>query len=247
MSCYEQRHSNLDRRSLGETVLNSLKSAALNAKNAGRQLARLAASLSKLVFWVLSGIWHVITPTVCRALLENRRYSRVPGPDADIEQADYREKLQDCTPEEVTYAASTLFSIYESDRNRVRGIEAKALGSLQIGSLVFAGDAAALNLALSEGAAPTTWVVGFVVASGVYLLASLGAALYVTKPGAIHVLGTDEVLPPETAASTLAIATRLNQHTSIKLTNLTESAIFDVARAFLAAAVALTGAVVFAA
>ena len=234
--------------SWGRRVFNSLRSTvAFDAKTAGRQVAYLAACLSNLVLWLVSGIWYVITPTVSRALLANRRYSRLPAPDADSEQAGYRKKLRDCTTEEVTHAASTLFSIYESDRNRVRGIEAKALGSLQIGSLVFAGDAAALNLALREGASHPTWVIGFVVASGAYLIASLGAALYVTKPRATHVLSIDEVLPPEVAASTLAVATKLNQHASVKMSNLTESAIFDVGRAFLAAAIALTGAVVFAA
>ena len=58
-------------------------------------------------------------------------------------------------------------------------------------------------------------------------------------PGARHVLDPGDVLPSERAGAALASAIRLNRAASIPRTNLTESAIFDVARALVVAAAAV--------
>ena len=66
---------------------------------------------------------------------------------------------------------------------------------LQSASLVFAGDAVALNLAFREEAARATLAIWLVVVSAVYLGTALGATLYVDKLGPRHVLSLEDVLP----------------------------------------------------
>ena len=113
---------------------------------------------------------------------------------------------------------------------------------LQSASLVFAGDAVALNLAFREEAARATLAIWLVVVSAVYLGTALGATLYVDKLGPRHVLSLEDVLPADRAGSRLVGAIKLNQSSSLARTNLTESAIFDVARSLVTAAVALGAA-----
>ena len=123
--------------------------------------------------------------------------------EIDSEEKTWRERLQACPAEERGLAVSTLLSVFESDQNRIRGVESKARGVLQSASLVFAGDAVALNLALREEASRATLAIWLVAVSAVYLGTALGAALYVDKPGPRHVLSLEDVLPPDRAGSRL--------------------------------------------
>ena len=195
-----------------------------------------------IITWDYRKVYRIIMPTLFRALWANKKIAKVPRLDTDQEVSDWQAKLRNCTYEEREYAVNTLFSLFESDQNRIRGVESKARGVMQTAGLVLAGDAVALNLALREETSRSALVIWLVAVSGVYLLTALVASLYVEKPGRRYVLDTDNVLPPEIAGSELAIATKLNRSGSIARTNLTESAIFDVARALVIAALALVTA-----
>ena len=210
----------------------------------------LVTPFKKYIFPLGTWAWHIIRtigriirPTLFRAHRANKKIAEIPRLDTDQEATEWQEKLHDCTYEQREYAVNTLVSLFESDQNRIRGVESKARGVIQTAGLVFAivfaGDAVALNLALREESLRSALVFVLVAASGVYLLAALVASLYVEKPRQHHVLDPDDVLPPELAGSKLAIATKLNRSGSITRTNLAESAIFDAARALVTAALAL--------
>ena len=196
--------------------------------------------------YILDSIFQscrIIRPTLFLVLRANNTIAKLPKLDADQEATKWQAKLYNCTYKEREYAVNTLFSLFESDQNRTRGVESKARGVMQTAGLViFAGDAVVLNLALREESSWPAVVIGLIAVSGVYLLAALVASHYVEKPGQRHVLNPDNVLPLELAGSELAVAIKLNRRDSIARTNLTESAIFDVARALVTVALALVTA-----
>lgn len=204
---------------------------------------RVVCPVVLAVRWLLSQIWKLVRPTLIRAWWANRKLSQDTMTQPDGDESSWQETLRAYLLEQRELAVTTLLSIFESDQDRIRGVESKARGVLQTASLVFAGDAVALNLAVERGSRPVI-VVWLVVLSGLYLVAAIGATLYVDKPGERHVLSPDDVLPTERAGATLAVATTLNRSASISRTNLTESAIFDVARALVVAAVAVVVAVI---
>ena len=204
---------------------------------------RVVCPVVLVVRWLLSRIWRLIRPTLIRAWWANRKLSQDTTTPPDGDQSRWQETLRAYPAEQRELAVTTLLSIFESDQDRIRGVESKARGVLQTASLVFAGDAVALNLAVERGFRLVI-VVWLVVVSGLYLVAAIGAALYVDKPGERHVLSPDDVLPSERAGATLAVATALNRSASISRTNLTESAIFDVARALVVAAAAVVVGVI---
>ena len=118
-------------------------------KKAWEQL-RSPAIWPATMLWFLDWLWRIVRPTLITALCVNSRISEIPPFKADQHEADYRRKLDNCTPEDLSFAVNTLFSLHESDHNRIRGIESKAFGTLRVASLVFAGNAFTLNLALSQ-------------------------------------------------------------------------------------------------
>lgn len=184
----------------------------------------------------LISICNVVRPTLFHALCANRKISNYLK-SSDLELSDWQAKLRDTNYKEREYAVNTLFSLFDSDQNRIRSVEHKARGVMQTAGLVFTGDAIVINLALREET--PSWIIWLVAASGVYLLTALVASLYVEKPTRLHVLDPDNVLPVELAGSELVTSIELNRRGSIARTNLTESAIFDVARALFLAFIAL--------
>ena len=203
---------------------------------------RLVGPVARCAAWLVCWTWRTVRPTLIRALWANWKIHRGPVCDIDSEERTWRDRLQACPAEERGLAVSTLLSVFESDQNRIRGVESKARGVLQSASLVFAGDAVALNVAFREEAARATLAIWLVVVSAVYLGTALGATLYVDKLGPRHVLSLEDVLPADRAGSRLVGAIKLNQSSSLARTNLTESAIFDVARSLVTAAAALGAA-----
>ncbi len=154
-------------------------------------------------------------------------------------EEEWRTKLQSYDPEKRGLTLTTLLAVFESDQNRMRGIEVKARGVLQCAGLVFTGSAVTLTLAFRNGTSPSPATIWFLGSSAIYLVCAVWAALYVDTPSVRRFLSVDDVLQPVRAGATLAVITRLNRAASIARTNLTESAIFDVARALVTAAVAL--------
>lgn len=199
--------------------------------------------VARAAMWLVRCIWITVRPSLFRALWVNRRIRKIPEHIAEREEANWRRRLRASTREDQELAVSILLTGYESDQNRIRGIESKALGVLQSAGIVFAGDVAALTLATRENASHAQLAIWLVVASWVYLVAALGASLFVAKPGQRFVFSNADLLPADLAGARLAIASRLNQAASIARSNLTESAIFDAARAFATAAAALVLAV----
>lgn len=198
---------------------------------------------ARVAIWLVRCVWITARPSLFRALWVNRRIPKIPEHIAEREEADWRRRLRASTREDQELAVNILLTGHESDQNRIRGIESKALGVLQSAGIVFAGDVAALTLATRENASHAQLAIWLVVASWAYLVAALGASLFVAKPGQRFVFSNADLLPPDLAGARLAIASRLNQAASIARSNLTESAIFDAARAFATAAVALVLAI----
>ena len=205
--------------------------------------AGLARSCADCAIGLIMSIWRAVRPTIFSAWWKNRKVPSKSEHQIDGEQEAWHEKLQGYPLEQRFFAVSTLFSIYESDQNRIRGLESKARGVLQSAALALATNAAALNLALRPDTRYTWWAIGFAIGSGVYLTAAVVATLRVEKPSPRHVLFPEDTLPAERAGATLATATDLNQTASIAKANLTVSAMFDVSRAMLAAAGALVASV----
>jgi len=199
------------------------------------------ASWPATLRWLLDWVWRILRPTLIRALCANRQIPDIATRQRD-EGTNDREELQNYTPEELALAVNTLFSVYESDQSRVRGIESKAFGALQIAGLVFAGSAFTLRIILDDRT-PSPTAIWLVAMSGLYLFASLAAELNVTKLRQNRVLDTEDVLPIEVAYSNLAEYIHLNRRASIKLGNLTESAIFDARRALFFTAAGLVVAI----
>lgn len=199
--------------------------------------------MSRVTACPLSWAWRTIRPTLFPVLRTNRLITRNVTTDAYQEETDWRSTLHDIAPEERSLAVSNLWFVFESDQNRIRGIEAKALSVLQIASLVFVGDVAAITLAVREEALYPAWSIGIVIASCVYLTAALWASVSVAKPEPRYMLRPDDVLPPEHAGARLASSTKLNESKGIVRSNLTSAAIFDVVRALVASAAAVIAAI----
>lgn len=189
---------------------------------------------------VVHTIWRIARPTLLPALLTNRK---VPEDTSADEEEAWRERLTECSPNDLTSALSTLLVLYESDQNRIRGMESKAIGVLQIAGLIFAGDVAALTLAFRQNASYTTFVVIFLLLSIMYLVSVLIASSIVMTPKPRHVLGVDEVLPPDLAATRLIMSMKLNARASTMINNLTSASVSDAVRAFVVTVVALIAAV----
>ena len=198
---------------------------------------------ARAAMWLVRCVWITVRPSLFRALWVNRQIRKIPEHIAEREEADWRRRLRASTREDQELAVNILLTCYESDQNRIRGIESKALGVLQSAGIVFAGDVAALTLATHENTSHAQLAISLVFASWAYLVAALVASLLVAKPGQRIVFNNADLLPPDLAGAKLAIASRLNQAASITRSNLTESAIFDSARAFAIAAVALVLAI----
>ena len=187
-------------------------------------------------------IWRSLRPTICPALRANWKMTKSIDnllATYDTDEKKWREILGTCPREERDIVVTSLLALFESDRSRERGIESKARGVVQTAGLVFAGIAVALNLTLRQWVSTSPIVVVLLMVSAFYLFTAVGAALYVEKPGERKVLSPEDTLSPEQTGATLAVATILNRTASISRTNLTESAIFDVARSLVAATVAL--------
>lgn len=208
-------------------------------------ITRIAKLIWEHVVPLVKLIYSVIRPTLFRVYRVNKKIS-IPKPDSDQELPDWQGTLRNVNYTERELAVNTLFALFESDQNRIRSVESKARGVMQTAALVLAGDAVALNLAIREEiSALVWWVISPVLVSVLYLFTALWASLSVEKPGELHVLDPDDVIPAELAVSKLATSIELNRRGSIARTNLTESAIFDVARAFFFAFMALLVAVLY--
>ena len=208
-------------------------------RRAGVRVRRAVLYIGGRSLWVVSRVWETVRPTLIRTLWVNRKLKTdsrdLTGPGRE----EWREELRSCSNVEHRLAITTLLSIFESDQGRVRAVGSKARGVLQTAGLVFAGDAVALNLALREGLLYSPGVLVGLSLSGIYLTAAVWAALYIDKPAVQHVLAIEDVLALDTLAPTIAESITSNRTSSIFRTNLAEAAIFDVARALVAAAGAL--------
>ena len=194
--------------------------------------------------WSVDWLWRIIRPTLITALCVNSRVHNISSDEADSYEDAFRKELDNCTPEELSFALNTLVSLQGSDHLRIRGIETKAFGTLPVAGLVMAGNAFTLNLVLDRQTQSATWATIAIVASAIYLLASLVAELYVRTLRDSYELTSDDVLSSKDAGARLARYMKLNQHASTKLSNLTDAAIYDVRRALVTAAIALTIAVI---
>ena len=180
-------------------------------------------------------LWRLVRPTLLRALWANRVLKEKSQGQTYTGEKDWQERSKSYSLEDRRIITANLLSVFESDQNRIRSIGSKARGVLQTAGLVFAGDAIAINLAFREGMLDSL-IIGLLVLSGIYLVAAVGAALYVDKPTVQHVIDLDEVLARHQTVVTIAVSIALNRTASISRTNLTEAAIFDIARALVVAA-----------
>lgn len=179
---------------------------------------------------ICSWCWRLIRPTLIPALRANPRVPQDTTEQLEAGEEQWHKRLKKQSAEERAAIVHLLYAVFETDQDRVRGLESKARGVAQTAALVLAGNAVTLVLAPSRG----IWrvvVVLLVIASLVYGAAAVGAALYADKPRRRHLLGAEDVLPLERAGAALVRATRANRAASIQQSNLTESAIHDVARA----------------
>lgn len=187
---------------------------------------------------ICSWSWRLFRPTLIPAVLANPRVREDAPEELEVCERQWRERLENRPIEERASLAHMLHAVFESDQGRIRGLESKARGVPQTAALVLAGNAVTLILAPSSG----IWrilVVVLVVASLMYGAAAVGAALYADKPRRRHLIRPEDVLPLERAGAALVRATRANRAGSIRQSNLTESAIHDVARALVATGIAL--------
>lgn len=200
---------------------------------------RMLSRIAKLHL-ILHPVWRVARPTLVPALLKNRR---IPEDTSAGEEGAWRDRLRECDPNDLTSALSTLLIMYESDHDRIRGMEAKAIGVLQIAGLIFAGDVAALTFALRQNASHTTFVIALLLWSAVYLLSVLTASSMVMIPKRRYLLSVDEALPPDLTATKLVMYMKLNARTNAIVSNLTTASASDAVRAFVVTVVALIAAV----
>lgn len=189
---------------------------------------------------IVHPVWRIARPTLLPALLANRK---MPEDTSAGKEEAWRDRLRECGPNDLTSALNTLLVMHESDQNRIRGIESKAMGVLQIAGLIFAGDVAALTLALRHNSSYTTFVVLLLLLSVMYLVSVLIASSIVMTPKPRHVLSVDEVLPPDLAATKLVMCMQLNARASTVVNNLTSASVSDAVRAFVITVVALVASV----
>lgn len=191
-------------------------------------------------------LWGLLRPTYFVARRANRIVKRGSTEASDTTEA-WRENLGNVTKEQRPLAINVLLSIYESDQNRIRGLESKALGVLTIVGLTAAVDLAGVALVLTEGDAVSgrlQLIFWLLLGSSVsYLLFSLLSIYETIIPGERHVVGVESALPPENAGVAAAVATRLNRSAGIVRSNLVDAALRDTARGLLVALGALVIAV----
>ena len=189
-----------------------------------------------------SWIWRLIRPTLIPAMLANQRVRQDTPEELDACERQWYERLASQPAEARSSLTHLLYALFESDQDRIRGLESKARGVPQTAALVLAGNPVTLILAPSSGIWPLLVIV-LVIVSLVYGAAAVGAALYADKPRRRHLIRPEDVLPLEQAGAALVRATRANRAGSIRQSNLAESAIHDVARALVTTGVALLTAV----
>ena len=187
-------------------------------------------------------------PSLPRALIAKRQVDEIlkglvcHGPQPD--DVDLAKELSSRTSSERQHTVSTLLSLHEADHARIRGLESKAIATLQLIGIILAGNLAAIALVSSNGKWDSVYAACFSVLSGLYLTSALAGALMVTRPGTRFTLNTEPVLPAEAAAMLLVQYTRQNRIESLNRSNLTRSAIDDAARAYFMVIVALILAVI---
>ena len=190
-------------------------------------------------------LWAVLRPTYFVAQRANKTVKQ-ESTEGGVTREAWRESLGNLTDKQRPLAIDVLLSIYESDQNRIRGLESKALGVLTIVGLTTAVDLAGVALLLTEVDAVSggpQLVFWLLLGSSVsYLLFSLLSIYETIIPGERHVLDVESALPPENAGAAAAVATRLNRSAGIVRSNLVDAGLRDTARGLLAALGALIAA-----
>lgn len=186
--------------------------------------------------------WRIIRPTLFHVVVINYRMNKISSEEDVSKEKDWHERLVDYDVNTREMVIGILLSTYESDQNRVLGIESKARGVLTAASLVLVVNIAILNYSVIRQTLNYIMfiMIGF---SFVYLVSALWASFRVEKISPRWVLDVSEVLSPEITGYKLAECIERNRYYETARTNLAESAIFDIARAFLAAI--LTAILVF--
>lgn len=179
-----------------------------------------------------------IRPTFWSASWANRKVRKGIPSQCDAKQVERfsREKLTNCSQEEIDHVIRMLHAIYESDISGIRGLESKAFGAITVTGLVFIGNQALVAFLLRNEIRPTvlpTILLICIVGSMIYFACALSAFLQAARPKELHILGNQDVLPKTVTVDKLVIFSQLNQPNSIILNNLIESVIFDTGRALV--------------
>lgn len=188
-------------------------------------------------------IWRALRPTLIHALAINRQITESDETVVRDENI-LRTRLDGCSPDEREHAIRVMLSLYQSDENRVRGIESKAFASIRFIGIISAADLVLLTFALRGDVFRPVIVVGMLAISLVYISTGLVASVYVARPYNRYVLSPQDILPPKHTAKRLARLRRRNTPLASRRSNLTDSSLFDALRAFIVTLVAIVVALI---
>ena len=208
-----------------------------------RSVPRTLLRSSAIIWMAVRYLARIIRPTLIHVRVINNRMSKVSLEEDGREEKKWHKVLINYDTRTHKMMIEILLSIYESDQSRVLGIESKARGVMTAASLVLVVNIAVINYSIREN---LHYIVLILIGlSFVYLVTALLASFRVEKTSPRWVLGVDEVFSPEIAIYKLAEYIEKNRYYETARTNLAESAIFDIARAFVVAILAIILALIF--
>lgn len=208
-----------------------------------RSMSRTLLGSSTIIWMAVRYLARIVRPTLIYVLVINTRMSKVSLEEDDCDEKKWHKRLIKYDTKTREMMVEILLSIYESDQSRVLGIESKARGVMTAASLVLVVNIAVLNYSIRENLHYIVLVL--IGLSFVYLVTALLASFRVEKTSPRWILGVDEVFSQEIAVYKLAEYIEKNRYYETARTNLTESAIFDIARAFVVAILAIILALIF--
>jgi hypothetical protein len=159
----------------------------------------------------------MLVPDLFRARLANARVF-----EADAVEVEGRWKQR--ITSSAAPSADAFSQALQAQAERMRGSETKAVGSLQLVALLFAG------WIFAAGNASALFRVLLLVALG-YMAASVWSALHVLQPSLRHVVGPGDCLGEDSYPALVATAYDLNVSKEVRSANLVTASLRDAVRA----------------
>jgi hypothetical protein len=181
--------------------------------------------------WLATG-WRLLRPTLPHVLRVNARRVAEPEPFTDVRDlwtANLRRR---------TAVRSAAAILYQESLDRFSGLEAKAVGVLQAGSIAAAG---ALLACSDPAVVPRT--LGIIALAYLFLAAGACGAVLIPRPR--YVLSPDELLSPTAGHAEMIAAVVASTPLAIRMSNLVTSAVCDLARGAAVTGLALLVVAVF--